>query len=187
MAPQVLHRVIYGTQTPQPWQKSLTTVRPALLLSHRRQKVKYADYPGVLPHPHSTVRGTFVTGLTDGDLWRLDIFEGSQYSRQKVSVRLLPENKELDDVLSEEEIKGSGNWESREAETYIWKAEPGELEDEEWDFEVFKKEKMRYWTGERQDEVDSGFGDVDRAVAENDGTGGRGFGGEISRELDRAH
>ncbi|KAK5240086.1 hypothetical protein LTS06_012575, partial [Exophiala xenobiotica] len=80
MAPGVLHRVIHGTHDPEPWQKSLLTVRPALLQSYRRHRVRHADYPAILPHPNSCVRGSVVTGLTEGDLYRLDIFEGDQYT-----------------------------------------------------------------------------------------------------------
>ena len=59
--------------------------------------MKHADYPGILPQTQSqtqgevvaSVRGTVVSGLTEGDLWRLDIFEGSQYERRRVAVKVL--------------------------------------------------------------------------------------------------
>ncbi|KAK5938137.1 hypothetical protein PMZ80_009726 [Knufia obscura] len=200
MAPPVLHRVIYGTTTPEPWQSSLTTVRPALLQGYTRHKVKHADYPAILPHsttppekepstPLPSVRGTLVTGLTDGDIWRLDIFEGDQYTRQKVRVQILKDTA-LDEVVDEKDLEAHVQGEA-EAETYIWTSPRGELESEEWDFEMFKREKMWAWVGQaRSDgvEVDEGFGDVDRAVREGsrDPTGGRGAGGRITRELERA-
>jgi hypothetical protein len=34
-----------------------------------------------------------------------------------------------------------------EAEAYIWKDDLSELEDGEWDFEEFKRERMRFWIG----------------------------------------
>ncbi|USP72894.1 hypothetical protein yc1106_00168 [Curvularia clavata] len=202
MAPQVLHRVIWGSQTPPtPAHASLLHIRPAILHAHRRHKVKSADYPAVLPvssqddnvKQRSTVRGTLVQGLTDGDLWRLDVFEGSEYSRQKVKVRvLLPKEKEgqdgevkegMGDLTQKEEDNVEG--EEVEAETYIWIAGAHRLEAEEWDFAEFVREKMKRWIGGSVAERDEGFQDVDDAVAAlDDPTGGRGANGNISRQLE---
>lgn len=201
MAPPVLHRVIYGTTNPEEWQKKLTTVRPALLQGYRRHKVKHADYPAILPHSTTSstksesgtpsVRGSLVTGLTDGDIWRLDIFEGDQYTRQKVRVKVLKDTA-LDAAADEANLEAHLEGEV-EAETYVWTDPRNQLEQEEWDFEEFKREKMWAWVGQAKDtdgvEIDEGFGDVDRAVQEerkNDPTGGRGTGGKITRELEAA-
>ena len=45
------------------------------------------------------------------------------------------------------------------AETYVWVAGEEELEDGEWDFKVFREEKMRRWMGQGEGEgvVDEGF------------------------------
>ena len=191
MAPGVLFRVIYGTPDPEPWQKNLTRVRPALLNSYQRHKVKNADYPAILPHQNCSVRGSYVTGLTDGDLYRLDIFEGSQYERKQVKVKVLKDIP-LDQAADEAQ---SDVAEEVETETYVWIEDSEHLETEEWDFEHFKKEKMYYWMGAAESddvEVDEGFADVDRAVAEQPGvqgakrhdpTGGRGANGHITRQL----
>lgn len=77
----------------------------------------------------SAVRGTLVRGLTDGDLWRLDCFEGGEYRRVGVGVRVLDGGEEV------------------RAETYVWVAGEEELESGEWDFETFRREKMRAWVG----------------------------------------
>lgn len=139
MAPAVLHRVIHGTPTPEPWQRDLLTITPALLPGHVRHRVANADYPAVMPASGSTpsstaasVRGTFVTGLTDGDIWRLDIFEGDEYARRDVRVRLL---------------SGEEEGEEKVAQTYIWIAGEERLEKEEWDFDEFVREKMGRWVG----------------------------------------
>ncbi|EME81638.1 uncharacterized protein MYCFIDRAFT_122853, partial [Pseudocercospora fijiensis CIRAD86] len=140
MAPQVLHRVCHGSHpTSLPPTFNLTTL-PALLYAHRRHRVKGADYPAILPssNPQDSVLGTYVSGLTDGDLWRLDIFEGREYERRGVRCQVISEH---------------GN-EEKDCETYIWISPREELEEEEWDFEEFKKEKMRFWVGggvERED------------------------------------
>jgi hypothetical protein len=110
--------------------------------------VKNADYPAILPNTDSTVRGTLVSGLTDGDIWRLDIFEGSEYARRKVRVKIL------------DDAHGGVEGEEVEAETYIWISGRHRLEDEEWDFDEFVREKMGRWVGgtqEEEEEADEGF------------------------------
>jgi hypothetical protein len=164
MAPPVLHRVIWGSQTPPtPAHASLLRIRPAILHAHQRHKVKHADYPAILPTKatsSSSVRGTLVEGLTDGDIWRLDIFEGSEYARRKVHVRVLEQkSKKGDDGLGDITQKEDENVESAEveAETYIWVAGAKRLESEEWDFAEFVREKMKRWAGIDAAETDEGF------------------------------
>jgi len=199
MAPGVLYRVIYGSANPEPWQKALTTVRPALLQSYRRHHVKYADYPAILPHEGSSVRGSLVTGLTDGDIYRLDIFEGDQYVRKQVKVQVL-KDVGLDEAAKEGETEVVDEvW----AESYVWQEGAETLEPQEWDFEEFKRDKMQAWMGEALEssddssnvQVDEGFADVDRVVAEqerqqegkqHDPTGGRGANGKITKQLEEA-
>jgi len=191
MAPSVLHRVIHGTHDPEPWQKDSLTVRPAMLQSYRRHRVRNADYPAVIPHDQSCVRGSVVTGLTEGDLYRLDIFEGYQYSRQKVKVQIL-KDVGLDEAAEEGKTEVV---EEVEAETYIWEDGEDTLEPVEWDFEEFKRDKMKAWAGMAEygdgADVDEGFADVDRAVAEqekagHDPMGGRGTNGHIGQQLKEA-
>jgi gamma-glutamylcyclotransferase (GGCT)/AIG2-like uncharacterized protein YtfP len=181
MAPSVLYRVIYGNPKPTPAQIRQTTSTSALLDGYQRRKVRGCDYPAITTSEGGSVRGLLVTGLTDEHLDRLDTFEGFQYEREVVRVRVLREG---DD--GEEEIV--------EAETYVWDVEEGEgeeggLEGEEWDFEEFQREKIHRWDGVL-DWEDSGFEDVDRMVAEmkeaakNDPTGGRAVNGKIGKELE---
>ena len=204
MAPPVLYRVIYGTSQPSPSLQSRTTFTPALLAGYRRHRVVGCDYPAMYPCPGSNVRGNLVAGLTARDLSRLDIFEGSQYARREVTVETLP-GVELEESTAE---ATSGSMprtkEEMTVQTYVWRDKyRADLEDGEWDFEVFKKEKMKAWMGESDGmndvdqmeadaEVDEGFADVDRAVAEEatnatkkctDPMGGRGINGAIGRQL----
>lgn len=81
-----------------------------------------------------------MTGLTDADIYRLDVFEGSEYRREKVKVRILTE---IGSARGESNVEG----EEVDAETYIWIADPGDLDDAEWDFAEFQREKMRFWVG----------------------------------------
>lgn len=142
MAPQVLHRVCHGSSDPNNpiFKNHKFTTYHAILHDHRRHRVKGMDYPGIVPHPGATVRGTVVTGLTDADIWRLDIFEGDQYSREFVKPRILKQT-------GDEDGKGRVEGEEVEAETYIFTSDPDELEDREWDFAEFEREKMRFWVG----------------------------------------
>jgi hypothetical protein len=133
--------------------------------------------------------------LTEGDLYRLDIFEGDQYSRQKVKVQVL-RDVGLDEAAEEGKTEVV---EEVEAEAYVWEEGLETLEPQEWDFEEFKRDKMKAWMGMAESEggsddveVDEGFADVDRAVAEqekskgHDPMGGRGFKGHITQQLKEA-
>lgn len=128
-------------------------------------------------------------GLTEGDQWRLDLFEGDQYSRVKVWSRLLED---------------SGNeGDEAEAETYVWVDEETALEEGEWDFEVFRREKMGRWVGGSEEyegelrpsitsasfsrgvrKALTGVVEVDEAVRAKDPTGGRGVNGHIGGQLE---
>jgi hypothetical protein len=177
MAPQILHRVIHGQSEPEPWQKDLLTIKPAILHGYRRHRVRGADYPGIIPvtaktggddstqgttsetnnnnNNSTSVLGTLVTGLTDGDIYRLDTFEGSDYEKRKVKVRILQsvtsdparqEERSIQDVLDEARTQLADEGEEEvEAMTYVWISGEAYLEDKEWDFETFKREKMRWW------------------------------------------
>ncbi|ETN36698.1 uncharacterized protein HMPREF1541_08976 [Cyphellophora europaea CBS 101466] len=214
LAPPVLHRVIYGTSSPDPTSHPAMrylTIRPALLRDYRRHRVASADYPAIIPEKGGTVRGSVVSGLTEGDVFRLDVFEGSQYTKGTVEVEVL-EGVALDELAPEAGVGKAADTtptstkkpEMVTAQTYIWTDGPTWLDPREWDFEDFKKHKMRRWMGggdsawtdgdeeEAQDEnvqEDEGFADVDEAVRElkakekKDPTGGRGVNGAIGRQL----
>lgn len=192
MAPQILHRVIHGRPDPEPWQKNLLTFQPAILHGYRRHRVRGADYPGIIPAAEhqsqsqsqsqeqeqeegqestgsthkASVLGTLVSGLTDGDIHRLDIFEGSEYTREPVKVRTLQES--LSQEQGDEETSPDGHLrdvldaagaefadegeEDVGAVTYVYVAGEGRLEDAEWDFETFKRDKMAWWVGADESE-----------------------------------
>lgn len=141
MSRQVLFRVVYNMPNPSKHETQKIIAVPAILHDHRRQRVRYADYPGVIPATGSSVRGTYVTGLTDADITKLDLFEGSDYVRRIVKPHLLETEGDA--------ATGAGNVEGKEvdAETYIWIGGKENLEDKEWDFATFEREKMRSWVG----------------------------------------
>lgn len=207
MAPQVLHRVIHGRPDPEPWQKALLTFQPAILHGYRRHRVRGADYPGIIPvggavlsAPESqsqsqsqsqlqgqsqagstrpaSVLGTLVSGLTDGDIHRLGIFEGSEYTLSPVKVRTLQEslgpvgtaatNSSGNNTQQAEEnnpddslrdvLEAAGaefadeSEEDVKAVTYVYTAGERRLEDAEWDFESFKRGKMAWWIEAKESE-----------------------------------
>ncbi|KAL3462579.1 hypothetical protein BJX64DRAFT_139219 [Aspergillus heterothallicus] len=118
-----------------------------------------------------SVLGTVVSGLSEGDIHRLDIYEGSEYERVPVQVRVLKEalpgsalgtqgegvgdngngngreetERYLKDVLEAVPQEFTDEAEEVEAETYVWIGGSYRLEYNEWDFEAFKKEKMKWW------------------------------------------
>ena len=144
MAPQVLYRICYGSPDPSALQRSLLTISPSILHSYCRHRIRECDYPCIVPSPDSSVRGTLVQGLTEGDLWRLDIFEGGQYTRERVRVSLLKGSRD-------EEGKDSVESEEVEAETYVWADNRQDLEEGEWDFAEFHRDKMQRWIGTNEE------------------------------------
>ncbi|KAL9594344.1 MAG: hypothetical protein Q9219_007080 [cf. Caloplaca sp. 3 TL-2023] len=171
--PQILYRVCYGSSTPTSLQKSLLKIRPAILHQHCRHRVLGRDYPAIIPSPHGSVRGTHVQGLTDGDIFRLDIFEGEEYERRKVKIRIL-------EIEGDQQDQGITEAEAVDVDTYIWVAGGDKLEEGEWDIGKFRREKMQRWVGTRQE-----YEDVDEVVEARapDPTGGRGVNGVIAEQL----
>ncbi|KUM66437.1 hypothetical protein ACN42_g635 [Penicillium freii] len=178
MVPQILHKVIHGQANPEPWQKAMLRFQPAILHGYRRHRVQNADYPGIVAVPEPTsetertsdpktnaavsVIGTLVSGLTDGDVYRLDRFEGSEYEKKPVVVRTLRETSGDNSHSGErgtaesqlrEMLNAAGAEVTNEGEeevlavTYVWTAGKDLLEDTEWDFESFKRDKMAWWIG----------------------------------------
>ncbi len=124
MVPDVFHSVCYGTKDVPKAIAQLHTFNPAILHGYCRRRVRYADYPGIIEDKDHQVFGSFTTGLTKANMAKLDYFEGSQYVRKTVSVKL------LDKVGN---AKGEGNLEGEEktAEVYVF-LDRHDLEDQEW-------------------------------------------------------
>ncbi|KAJ5251393.1 hypothetical protein N7489_001803 [Penicillium chrysogenum] len=181
MVPQILHRVIHGQADPEPWQKAMLRFQPAILHGYRRHRVQNADYPGIVavpktqtnmenssakPSTGTSVIGTLVSGLTDGDVYRLDRFEGSEYEKRRVTVRALREKQggershtgeggtsesQLREML-DAGAESAGEGEEVSAVTYVYTAGKDMLEDAEWDFESFKRDKLAWWVGADESE-----------------------------------
>lgn len=185
MAPQILHRVINrrtdtsSTENPASGLK----IKPAILHGYQRRRVKWADYPGIVPAMSpstsantadantsaSSVLGTLVTNLTASDVERLDSFEGSDYIKEPVTVRLLqesfsvggrqessvakPTDGHLRDVLDAARAEVADEGDEVEALTYVFIGGEDSLEEGEWDFEAFKKDRLAWWVGADEREL----------------------------------
>ena len=143
MVPAVLYRVCYGSSHPAPWQVQGLRIRPAILQDWCRRRVLNSDYPAIISSTDSSVRGTVVTGLTDADIWRLDIYEGSEYKRAKLHVLPLAED-EKDSAGKNTDVA------QVEVETYVWIGDDADVEEKEWNFEEFKRDKLRSWITDPQ-------------------------------------
>ncbi|KAI1491113.1 AIG2-like family-domain-containing protein [Biscogniauxia mediterranea] len=149
MAPEVFFTVCYRSSTENvALLKSLHNFQPAILHGYCRRRVQHADYPGIIPDADHVVRGMYVTGLTDANIFHLDNFEGSEYDRKTVKARLLSK-------VGDDEGKGNVEGPEVECEVYVFK-NPEALEDREWDFHEFRTQKMKKWTRE-----DYGFEESD--------------------------
>lgn len=106
------------------------------------------DYPGIIPQEGKSVLGVYVMGLDDGNMLNLDAFEGSQYRRDKVRVKLLNE------VHSTE--NGRTEVQEVDAETYVF-LDKKDLMNEEWSYNEFVREKIHRWIY-TDEEYDGKFG-----------------------------
>ncbi|KAF6841692.1 disease resistance protein [Colletotrichum plurivorum] len=132
MEPKVFFTVTQGDGKPPQAIKDLYTFKPAVLKDYTRHRVKFADYPGMIPEEGGSVMGIYATGLTDANVGKLDFFEGPEYIKKMVTVK----------------VRGEGGEEKEEtAMAYIYKHQDN-LERVEWSFEEFRRDKMHVWTRE---------------------------------------
>lgn len=136
MAPEIFFGVCYRDFKPAEAIRKMHTFTPAVLHGYCRHKVKGADYPAIVAEENQTVRGVFVTGLTEANMEKLDIFEGDEYDRKYVKVKLLEKN-------GGKEVEG----EEKEVAAYVF-INPEAVEKGEWDYEHFRDEKMAHWIRE---------------------------------------
>ena len=189
MVPSILHRVIQNPTISL--SSSDISTSPAVLSKFRRHRVRHADYPAILPSDDDAacVRGTLVHGLSDGDIARLDRFEGAEYERSVVEVQVLKEAHGKGQAITSSSSARDGGYENSvaeegedttvKAETYVWIAGEYQLEDGEWDFDEFRKEKLWRWLGSDSNEYqDVDGGDESGKVDPTRGRGRTGASGK---------
>jgi len=112
MFPEVWHRVVRGDYRSA----------QATLAGHARFALKDETYPGVVVQPESEVAGLLYFDVSAADVAALDAFEGHEYRRVPVGVRL-----------------DSG--EIVDAQTYLYLL-PEKLSDSPWMPEAFQMERF---------------------------------------------
>ncbi|KAJ7707674.1 hypothetical protein B0H17DRAFT_918044 [Mycena rosella] len=174
MHPKILKRVIGNDG-------SHLQICPAVLLKFTRHKVKFADYPGIIPYSEGrvlfdhdldreacSVRGTLVTGLNTSDMSLLDVFEGAEYEREKVLVNPLENAVGLLDYTMATATPAPLPSDAElpppvEAETYVYGNMSGLMPDI-WDFGDFVEKNAWKWYGSPS-RTNADFTEVDRRQA----------------------
>ncbi|KAF9243516.1 hypothetical protein BU15DRAFT_86460 [Melanogaster broomeanus] len=181
MHPSILRRVIGNDG-------SHLQICPAFLPDYTRHQIRDADYPGIVPYSRSRamfdhdleledrcVRGSLVIGLSDEDIRLLDIFEGNEYTRERVLVHLLGPLTSLNDtppievnglVLAKPPpVPTSSELEKPlEVDTYVWCQPLSQLRPTLWTFEEFIKDSAWKWLGSGS-EGNKDYAEVDRRRA----------------------
>ncbi|KAJ7593223.1 hypothetical protein C8J56DRAFT_930596 [Mycena floridula] len=164
MHPAILKRVI-GNEAEH------LQVCSAVLLDYTRHHVKGQDYPGIVPwskgraffdnelgHDARSVRGTLVVGLSDADIYFLDVFEGSEYTRENVQVHPLgslvsiseysvsPSPSVPPPLPAKDELEQAIG-----AQTYVFR-DISALEPSLWSYEDFVQRNAWRWYGSAGDE-----------------------------------
>ena len=114
MFPQVWRRVVCGRPA----------ARPARLHGFERLTVRGETYPAIVERAKAWVDGVVYLDVQAGDLQRLDAFEGADYERRALRVRLLD---------------GAGD--GLAAQAYVW-TDPSRLEDCSWDPDWFGRDGL---------------------------------------------
>nr|XP_019007744.1 uncharacterized protein I206_07378 [Kwoniella pini CBS 10737]OCF46525.1 hypothetical protein I206_07378 [Kwoniella pini CBS 10737] len=181
------------------------TFQDALLPNYTRHRVKDESYPAIVGREQTNilaprediltseevnVRGTLVKGLKYQDVNALDIYEGIEYTRDKVSVQALsspsdisslakaisnPTSRYLDAMQGGEnskDVEGGIDVGTTEAWTYIWSDAIDKLDAKIWSFEDYMRAKESTW----KDLPEDYFTDVERqrAIGNEPGAAGEG-------------
>lgn len=134
MAEEVLARVVFGSKTIEN-----TPVRSmaATLYGHKRYRLLERDYPGVVKSVDTDqVEGRLIFNLDNDAIKKLDVFEGTEYSREVITA-----------------IGEDGN--TYDASIYIF-LDTHLLDKDagEWRFDEFQLLKMRNWIADELGDTD---------------------------------
>nr|XP_018259566.1 uncharacterized protein I303_07634 [Kwoniella dejecticola CBS 10117]OBR81724.1 hypothetical protein I303_07634 [Kwoniella dejecticola CBS 10117] len=196
------------------------TFQDALLPNYTRHCVKNESYPAIIGRDNTNilasrgdvltseevnVRGTLVKGLTYTDVNALDLYEGIEYTRDKLPVQALsppsdisslakaiadPTSRYLhamkDDKVSEngketsKDIEGGVDVGLTEAWTYVWCESLDKLDAKIWSFENYMRAKESTWKNLPEEY----FTDVERqrAIGNEPGAAGEGYSSGVSMD-----
>ncbi|KII87642.1 hypothetical protein PLICRDRAFT_42147 [Plicaturopsis crispa FD-325 SS-3] len=175
MHPKILRRVIGNDG-------AHLQICPAVLLEYTRHQIQHADYPGIVPYTKSralfnreldaeerSVRGTLVTGLTASDIALLDVFEGNEYTRDKVDVHPLSSPESLSSAEDDASVVPStppplpdpaALAAPVQADAYVW-IRVNELQPSLWSYADFIRVNSWKWVGSGST-GNSDYAEVDR-------------------------
>ena len=98
---------------------------PAVLSGYKKYCVKDFDYPAVIQIDDSITSGMVLENVDDYSLYVISFYEGNEYEKLKVNINL--------------------NDESKEVLVFVWVKGQELLENKEWDFHHFQKNKLKYY------------------------------------------
>ncbi|KAG0284342.1 hypothetical protein BGZ96_011277 [Linnemannia gamsii] len=138
-------KVLNAVTRPGPDSNTLFAIK-ATVQGYTRFTYHNQPYPGMVlsKDPTETVEGLLVFGHTAQELYRLDQFEGPEYPRSTLPVRLsasVPSSYTLNG-----RVKGYGEGETVNAYVYLFTGPMEHLDQNRpWDYEKFKKEHVDDW------------------------------------------
>jgi gamma-glutamylcyclotransferase (GGCT)/AIG2-like uncharacterized protein YtfP len=100
----------------------------AVLEGYKMYCVKDCDYPTIVIEEGAETKGKILADVDDSDLKILSVYEGDEYAEKKVKVLCI--NK-YEDAL-----------------TFVWSKELHLLENRDWDFEDFQKNRLKFYLDE---------------------------------------
>jgi gamma-glutamylcyclotransferase (GGCT)/AIG2-like uncharacterized protein YtfP len=120
---------VYGTLQSPEIIKKLTGKSfknaPAVLEGYKLYCVKECDYPAIIQQEGAKTDGLVMANMDDVSLALISFYEGDEYEKRQVTVKL--------------------NGKSVDAFTFIWVKEIEFLENKEWDFLNFKKNRLEHY------------------------------------------
>ncbi|KAF9896700.1 hypothetical protein BX616_006927 [Lobosporangium transversale] len=137
-------RVLNSVTRPGP-ESNLYSVR-ATIEGYIRYPYHNEPYPGMIISSDKTniVHGLLVFGHTMMDRFRLDQFEGSEYSREVLPVKVLDPVPGSFNVIGQFEPLSPGDVIS--AYVYVFTGSHRNLDQtKEWDFEAFRRDHVTIW------------------------------------------
>ncbi|KAG0220968.1 hypothetical protein B0O80DRAFT_498155 [Mortierella sp. GBAus27b] len=146
-------RVLNAVTRPGP-EANLHTVR-ATIEGFVRHPYQGAPYPGMIPSPDKThtVEGILVFGHTMMDRFRLDQFEGDEYTRELLPVTVHNSVPGSFNVQGQSEPLESGD--TVRAYVYVFTGPYEHLDrTREWDYEAFKRDHVNEWMNTSSDFTD---------------------------------
>ncbi|KAF9921340.1 hypothetical protein FBU30_008678 [Linnemannia zychae] len=138
-------KVLNAVTRPGPDSNVLYSVK-ATVQGYTRFTYHNQPYPGMIPSkdPQELVEGLLVFGHTPLELARLDQFEGSEYPRSILPVRLLssvPSSYTIDG-----RVQGYEAGETIDAFVYLFTGPLEHLDlNRPWDYEKFKQDHVKDW------------------------------------------